>query len=582
MKGRAASGLAAGAAAVVAPKGKRKGAATVKEAPLTEEELRSLGRHENPRPTSPTAHERRTENIPLSQIRERDGDARRVFTDIEELAASIREQGVLEAICVRPLPEGPCAEAAYEIVYGHRRFRAAGIAHLVEIPCVVRDLNDEETAEVAAVENLQRADLTPLEEAEAYRQLFEDHGLPIPEIAARVGRTAGLVTLRLRLLSLAAPVQAALREGRIGVAAAQEISRLSSLPQQEKVLAELLDDYPKDEPPPLFEVRDLVRRSALLLDRAPFDPTDATLVPWAGACGACPKRTAAQASLFGDATERDDRCTDEGCFGAKRTAARERLEAEAKEVGHRVLPESEAKKIFSTYSNALAWNSHWVDLGEEEDRDPESPDDEKDAGSVPVRKNAELLAQAGKEIPVVVAVDPSGGVHRLVDKRDFAAAVGRPLPPEPRGGAGARVGGLGKGETKAERERRKAEEAEREAKEERARETFAADLAQLVARIEEEDPNDITFWHTLAVAVVRATSWGPGDVVAERRSLKAHGHQEIERGLLELARTLDVARTKALIVELLSVDDTGAPSPEFKEFREALGAKASKGKGKKP
>jgi ParB family chromosome partitioning protein len=129
---------------------------------------------------------------------------------LEELAASIREQGVLQPILVRPLGGG-----RFEIVAGERRFRAAQRAGLTKVPVVVRDLSDAETLEIALIENVQRDDLSPLEEATAYQRLIDEFGHTQEEVATRVGKSRPAIANALRLLRLPDAVKEELARGRL-------------------------------------------------------------------------------------------------------------------------------------------------------------------------------------------------------------------------------------------------------------------------------------------------------------------------------------------------------------------------------
>ncbi|MHB8570391.1 MAG: ParB/RepB/Spo0J family partition protein [Metallibacterium sp.] len=127
---------------------------------------------------------------------------------LEELAASLKAQGMIQPIVVRALPHG-----RYELIAGERRWRAAQRAGLLHIPALVRDLGDQAAFEVALVENLQREDLDPLEEAEAYRHLCEGQGLTQEEAAARVGKDRSTVANAMRLLRLPSEVRESLARG---------------------------------------------------------------------------------------------------------------------------------------------------------------------------------------------------------------------------------------------------------------------------------------------------------------------------------------------------------------------------------
>ncbi len=142
---------------------------------------------------------------------------------LQELAASIREHGILQPLIVSR-GEQP---GTYVLVAGERRWRAARAAGLERVPVIVREMSERERLEWALVENVQRADLNPLEEAEAYRQLHEEFGLSHAEIAQRVGKSRVAVTNTLRLLKLSEPVKAALLAGEIQEGHARALLRLS-------------------------------------------------------------------------------------------------------------------------------------------------------------------------------------------------------------------------------------------------------------------------------------------------------------------------------------------------------------------
>ncbi len=147
--------------------------------------------------------------IPLVEIRPSPLQPRKRFDDnkLDELAGSIRAQGVLAPVIVRQAPGG------YELVAGERRVRAAERAGLERVPAVIREISNAGMLEVALIENLQREDLNPIEEAEVYRRLTEEFGLTQEDVAARVGRDRASITNTLRLLKLPTKVQEDLIEG---------------------------------------------------------------------------------------------------------------------------------------------------------------------------------------------------------------------------------------------------------------------------------------------------------------------------------------------------------------------------------
>jgi ParB family chromosome partitioning protein len=151
---------------------------------------------------------------PIELIRRNPDQPRRDFSEqeIDELAASIKERGVLQPILVRPAPS---AGGEYQIVAGERRWRAAQRAGLRHMPVVVRDLDDLAAFEVAMIENVQRADLNPIEEAHGYRTLIERFGRTQDAVAQTVGKSRSHVANALRLLALPESMQHDLRSGRL-------------------------------------------------------------------------------------------------------------------------------------------------------------------------------------------------------------------------------------------------------------------------------------------------------------------------------------------------------------------------------
>lgn len=147
--------------------------------------------------------------VPLDAIQPNPFQPRRQFSEdsIQELADSIRQQGLLQPLLVRRVPGG------YELIAGERRFRAAQRIGLQEVPVTLRDADENELLEMALVENIQREDLNPLEEARAYRRLLDDFGLTQESVAARVGKDRSTVANILRLLQLPAEIQTQLETG---------------------------------------------------------------------------------------------------------------------------------------------------------------------------------------------------------------------------------------------------------------------------------------------------------------------------------------------------------------------------------
>lgn len=155
---------------------------------------------------------------------------------LAELAASIRSSGVIQPLIVRPVGEG-----RYELIAGERRWRAAGLAGLAQVPVVVRVLSDAAALAVALIENIQREDLNPVEEARALQRLIEEFDLTHEQAAERVGRSRVAVTNLLRLLALDETVLAALAEGRLDMGHGRALLSVDAA-EQRRLTARILDE----------------------------------------------------------------------------------------------------------------------------------------------------------------------------------------------------------------------------------------------------------------------------------------------------------------------------------------------------
>lgn len=295
--------------------------------------------------------------------------------DLAELAADIQKHGVLQPIIVR---EHPTVAGTYEVIAGHRRTLAASAAGLATVPARVLDLDDVELVEVRAVENLHRADLSPLEEADTYRALVEIAG-SVPEVAARVGKSTTHVFQRLALLGLPDKARKLLADGELDVVVALAVARIPDPKLRDSAaaaVAKVGSEYSHAaggqvaQRMSTTEALAFIRKNYMLrLVDAQFDRADAELVPGAGACGPCPKRTGGNgAGLFGDILSTKDGaelCTDPTCFDAK-TAAAWLVKAEKwKAAGHEVLDAKASARVFKEYRDEPDEKSGYVDVDDE-------------------------------------------------------------------------------------------------------------------------------------------------------------------------------------------------------------------------
>lgn len=170
-----------------------------------------------------------TISLPIRDIQPNRGQPRKQFdeTALADLAASISRHGVLQPLLVRPLTDG-----SYQLVAGERRWRAARMAGLSEVPVVVREMSEQEAAELALIENLQREDLNPMEEALGFKTLMENYGLTQEETAQAVNKSRPAVANALRLLNLPEPVAHLVAEGRVSAGHARALLAIPSAEEQ--------------------------------------------------------------------------------------------------------------------------------------------------------------------------------------------------------------------------------------------------------------------------------------------------------------------------------------------------------------
>ena len=171
-----------------------------------------------------TAGMRPDSTLPISEIKPNKGQPRKTFRpeELAELADSIKQNGILQPLLVRKKGSG------YEIVAGERRYQAAKAAGLSEVPVVIREISDDEVFKLALIENLQRSDLSPLEEAQGYRQLIKEKGLTQEELAKILAKSRSAITNTLRLLDLPEEVQGLVEEGKLTAGHARAILAVPS------------------------------------------------------------------------------------------------------------------------------------------------------------------------------------------------------------------------------------------------------------------------------------------------------------------------------------------------------------------
>ena len=201
-----------------------------------------------------TAGMRPDSTLLISEIKPNKGQPRKTFRpeELAELTDSIKQNGVLQPLLVRKKGTG------YEIVAGERRYQAAKAAGLTEVPVVIRDISDDDVFKLALIENLQRSDLSPLEEAQGYRQLIKEKGLTQEKLAKLLSKSRSAITNTLRLLDLPKEVQEHVEEGKLTAGHARAILAVPSeegrIQLAQKVVAERLSVRQTESLAPLFSV----------------------------------------------------------------------------------------------------------------------------------------------------------------------------------------------------------------------------------------------------------------------------------------------------------------------------------------
>lgn len=249
--------------------------------------------------------------IPLKHLHESKLNPRKTFVGLEDLAASIKELGVLVPLLVREHKDG------FEILAGARRFRASKMAGVEEVPCRILESKMDDTADVGAIEvilteNLQREDVHPMEEADVFAELLQRLNGDMDELAKRLAKPRSFLRQRLQLIKLIPEARKLFEAHRTTLDSAMQIARLQKGDQKTVV------GWFKDQGLTSSRLRDMIDDHFMLeLKGVPWKLDDAKLDPKAGACLSCPKRTGTEKDLFADMAKDGDRCTDSACFSGK-------------------------------------------------------------------------------------------------------------------------------------------------------------------------------------------------------------------------------------------------------------------------
>jgi ParB/RepB/Spo0J family partition protein len=349
---------------------------------------------------------------------------------LSELAGSIRSKGIISPLIVRPIPiepiessvltpemEAELTKQLYEIVAGERRSRAAKEAGLSVVPCIVRELSDADAAEVQLVENLQREDLSDIEEAESYAamlKLKDEKGEPrytVPDLAERVGRAENTIYKALKLLNVPEVMRAALEAGEISASVASLIGRIPSVKARERAAQAVLKPQYQILPLTYVQTEELIRSEfSTPLAQAPFNTSDPNLVKEAGSCTACPKRSGNDPDCGGRMT---NICTDVECYRGKVAAEWKAWQHETTtaDLSIEALSPAESRKFLASGNN--------VRLG---DVPPADVLAVKDGVAVETDLTwAKLTKDRG--VKRYVARDEDGREHSLLDLQQAIAAA---------------------------------------------------------------------------------------------------------------------------------------------------------------
>jgi ParB/RepB/Spo0J family partition protein len=344
--------------------------------------------------------------IAVEKLHESIFNPRKTFeADGGELVRSVQAKGILQPLLVRPMRAvASVIPGEFEIICGHRRARAAREAGLTELPCVIRDLSDEEAIEAALIENAARQGVPALEEADALSQLVKQYGHTVQGLVTKLGKSESTIRSRLKLAAIGPEgrkaIEAKQLEPQLGMLIA---IRVPNLKLQAQAVKDVLTGGDDGAPMPYKMASAYLRRAYMLEIKetgGPFDPADVTLCPAAGACYGCPKRSDSQPDLFTDVAKGPPLCLDPQCFREKEDAAWDRRKAAAQREGKDVLSAKRAEELFHKYSpGQLAYDAPFREL---DDRCYEDP------------KNRTYRQLLPKDARTALVRDREGKVHELI------------------------------------------------------------------------------------------------------------------------------------------------------------------------
>lgn len=331
-----------------------------------------------------------------------------------EMAATMKIYGVLQPLLVRRLPaerlqdtfiDEETRHATHEIIAGERRFVAARIAGLREVPVLMKDADNTAAVVMQLIENLHRENLNPLDEAHGIQLLVDDFELTRDAVADALKRSRTHVIESLRLLNICPEATAALKSGALNRSVALLVAQRPTPALQTEFTKKVLTGGPDGGPLSYRSAKDLAQRQYMTdLTQAPFALDNAQLLPKVGACTQCPKRTGANPELWDKAGA--DVCTDTACFADKKEAHYDALKAEAQAKGRKIITGREARELMPTEG---ATPKGYILL-----------DKPKKGSTEPMR---EVLGQEVPQGKVVLIETPTGGVVEAVPVRAAGEAL---------------------------------------------------------------------------------------------------------------------------------------------------------------
>lgn len=331
-----------------------------------------------------------------------------------EMAATMKIYGVLQPLLVRRLPaerlqdtfeDEATRHATHEIIAGERRFVAARIAGLRQVPVLIKDADNTSAVVMQLIENLHREDLNPLDEAHGIQLLVEDFDLSREAVADALKKSRTHVFESLRLLNLCPEATAAIKAGTLKRSIALLVAQRPTPALQVEYTKKVLTGGPDGGPMSYRSAKDLAQRNYMTdLSRAPFALDNAQLLPKVGACTQCPKRTGNNPELWDKAGT--DVCTDTACFADKKEAHYDALKADAHAKGRQIITGREARELMPTEG---ATPKGYLLL-----------DKPKKGSTEPMR---EVLGQEVPQAKVVLIETPTGGVVEAVPVRAAGEAL---------------------------------------------------------------------------------------------------------------------------------------------------------------